>query len=517
MTPHRSVPSVATAMPDDKRLDRALKRGAGVNVLGLVAKLVHPLYFAIVGQLFGAAVLGVFFQARNIAEIANGLITSGYSDGVIIFASRDVDHQDEQRQKRLYEVLGSAFAVSLGLSVVVAAVGMLFGKPFAAQMFPNQADLGPAIQWVSLALPAIAFTRVGVAATKAHMRMEYDAVILGFLQPASLVVAALSCYALGAGLVGLMLGYTASWSLCAVATAYALGRHFSLGRIFGATVRSPWHGGLLEFAVPQSLNITFAQYSKGLDTNALAYFGASSAEVGYYGAAAEIATTLRTIRIVFSQAVGPVIARLHADGSVAELETTIGRISRWATSICIAVLPIAIAFREDLVRVVLKSPPTHVDSSFFLLLLVPPLISCAYGMAGNAVAFTGHSRVNLTNALLSAALSTGMMAVLVPRFHMMGAALAFVCAAVLMAVLQTAELKWLERVTIPWREMRSAYAALLALLSVLLVFGDPAPRSVGERIAFAGAAISAAALAMFVTGHAELRSFVRRLFGRWSK
>src|ERR1041384_1920267 len=101
-----------------------------------------------------------------------------------------------------------------------------------------------------------------------------------------------------------------------------------------------------------------------------------------------------------------------------------------------------------------------------VLLLVPPFVSCAFGLAGNLVTYAGRSGWTLTNSILIALLNTGLCTLLIPRYGLLGAALATALARTLISTLQMVELWFLEGVMI---RLRAVYKPHVGLLVVALV------------------------------------------------
>ena len=199
---------------------------------------------------------------------------------------------------------------------------------------------------------------------------------------------------------------------------------------------------VLRFAIPQNLNMTFNRYLSRLDVIMLGAFGFGDAMLAFYASGALITSNIREIKLIFSQAFAPIAARHHAAGERAIFEAVLSRVCRWTTSLAVPVILMVFILREDLLQLV-DSSYTH-DSLFMAVLLLPPLFSCAFGLAGNSIVYCGHAKWNLFNSLTVAALNTLFNWILIPRYGLMGAALATACAAGLITILQLIELWWIE-------------------------------------------------------------------------
>ena len=105
--------SPETPMPtvDDSAKDRDHKvaKGAGINILGNIGKLLFPLYWILVTRFFGPDVMGLFMLAFVSLEIIGNVTVSGFNDGVLMFASRAL--QGKPDEESLYRTLANGFVV----------------------------------------------------------------------------------------------------------------------------------------------------------------------------------------------------------------------------------------------------------------------------------------------------------------------------------------------------------------------------------------------------------------------
>lgn len=493
------------------RYHRELVRGAVINTLGLVAKLVHPLLFLVLTWLFGPTLMAGYFLAVFIGEIVSGLIASGFVDATTIYASHhaDAEEGDEEAARSLYQVLGNGFAATLGVSLLVVLAALLGSEALVRALYPDTPELGPALVLLGLSMPLLSFSQVAIAATKARMRMEYDAAILGFALPLLLLATSLVAWWLDAGLVGLMAAHLVSQALVAAASGWALARHFDLGRLLRSTARPVPHRPTLVFAIPQSLNMTFNRYITRLDVIMLAAFGVGAVQVAFYATAALLVSNLRQIKIVFSTSLAPVAARHHGAGERRDFEAVLGRVSRWTTTLIVPALILTVVLRDDIMRFVDEAYVG--DTTFMLLLMIPPFLSCSFGLAGNCITYCGHSRWTLFNSVVVAVLNTGFNLLLIPRWGLLGAAVATAVAASLISALQLVELRMLERVVLRWRDVYKPHLGLALVGAVLLLLWDPAELpGLGFRLAVGFGLVGAFVLLMLLVRHEELVGILRR-------
>lgn len=450
--------------------DRHLARGAFFNLLGLAAKLIHPLFFLIVTWFFGPDLVGLYFLAVFVGEIAQSAVTSGFNDATTVFASRHAD--DPAAEDRLYGVLGNAFAVTGGLSLVLLATMLAGAGLLVEYVYPDRPALAGALRLLAFSLPPAAVAQVAIAATKARLHMEYDAFINGFAKPLALLAGSLVAWGADLGLSGLIGAHVVTQFLLAYLGMRALRRHFDVPRVIQATLHPVWDREILRFAIPQTLNMTFNKYLTRVDVILLGAFGFSNWHLAFYGAAALIATNIREVKLIFAQALAPVAARHHARGDREAFEAALGKVSRWTTTLAVPLLLAVAVLHGDLLRLV--DPSYGADSTFMLWLLIPPFLSCAYGLAGNSIVYTGHSGWTLFNSVLVASLNTLFNWWMIPRWGLAGSAAATALASLLVASLQLVELYLLEGVRLRFAAVWKPHVGLALGLLALVPVGDPA-------------------------------------------
>ncbi len=494
-------------MPPADAYQDSLKRGALVNLLGLAAKLIFPLYFVLATWMFGEQTMGLFFLASFLVEVAISAVSSGFNDAVIVHGSHASD--DPERADHLYRVMGTGFGLTLAVALALLVATLLGADALGAWLYPDRPTLPGLLRIGALSLPFIALSQIAVAATKARLHMKYDALINGLIKPFGLLGFSALAWALGAQAEGLLWAHTATWIVLAALAVRAYGAHFDVPRTVRAALAVDIDRPMLSFAVPQSLNMTFNKYLTRLDVLMLAYFGFTNGQVAFYATGALVTSNIREVKLIFSQALAPVAARYHAAGDPSAFEATLGQVSRWTTTLALPILAAALILRDDVL--VLIDASYIGDTRFMALLLIPPFLSCAVGLAGNSIVFTGHARWNLLNSLLVAGLNTGFNLWLIPRYGLLGAAMATALAASLVSALQIVELGLLERIWLRPSAVWQPHLAGALVFAGLALAWDPAQLgSPLTRVALAvGCAVAYASLLIAVR-HPEALGLLAR-------
>lgn len=428
-------------------ISRHIARGAAVNAFGLVSKAIStPLLYILLTRLFGKVPLGTFFIAYNFIEIVGALGTSGFVDGGILYASRYA-HREEDKE-RLHSVIRTLLVLTLGTGVLLFTF-VVIGAPFLVERFyPDYPGLTPALQVLAFTLPFESLTRIAVALPKAHLKMGPEVWVLNIIAPGLTMVFSILFYLLGWKVTGISISFALTYAITLLIAVRYIQRMLDLRALLVRPKRSEPIGPILTFVIPQNLNQALNRFISSMDVVMLGALGAGPGEVAFYGLGAQIVRNVRQVKLVFSGSYNPVIARYHHEGRLNELNETLALVSRWSIALGMPALFAVSFFRRELLQ--LFDPRFTQDPVFMFFLLVNPFLSCAVGMSGNVLVMAGYSRWNLINSLLIGGLNFFFNLLMIPRFHLLGAAVATALAGTIVSMLQVIEARVLVRVRVPW-------------------------------------------------------------------
>ncbi len=447
--------------------DKRVAKGAGVNILGNIGKLLFPLYWILITRVFGPEAMGLFLLAFTSLEVVNHVTVAGFNDGVLMFASRA--HHGAGDDEAFYRVVANGLLLTVGLCLLIVLAGQLVGPDLASRLFPGK-DVWPALQVLLWTLPITGLTTIVIAATKSLLLMHWEALLVNTLRPLLLILTMLAWYLAGdRSTVGLAWSYLLAVGMIGVAALAAFRHHFSLRALWRHVASFMLHGDLIRFSIPQNINMTFNNFITQIDVLMLGAFKFKSALIGYYGIGAQIIANLTQIQGSIGGAYAPAIARQHVAGDRRGLNESFTRVSRWAATALWPVVFLVLFFRAELLQI---WHPTFVGASLFMVVLAArPVINAGFGISGNIIVMTGHSLWNLFNSVTVGLLNVGLNALLIPRLGLEGAALATVVSSSLITGLQLIELSMLLRVrTLPGR-LYKPYLAAAPGICALVSYG----------------------------------------------
>lgn len=491
----------------------ALLKGTLVNALGLLAKLLYPLLIFVLTKLFGPELMGHYFVGLAVIELGTGAVTAGWATATTLRVSPHAEtaSDDHEASATMNATLGRTLMYSLGTALIFALLIQGLASWAIHNYFTKHVELLPGIYFLGWAMIPTAFANIVGAATKAHLTMVWDAA-LGGMRPLLLLLASVVVYFLGGGLTGLLASYFFSMLILACLSLIPLVRYFDWREV-SRNFRPVWDSKLINFAVPHGLSHTLTLYITRLDTIMLGALGVEPVELAWYATASYLTSNLQQLRIVFSTTLAPVVARHHHRDEREELTVLLSRTTRWVSSLLPLLALTFVVLRRDILGLIDSSYARDGDA-FILVLLIPAGISCAFGLAGNFITYTGHTRVNLMNGVLVGVLNTVLNLLWIPPYGLMGAASATAVSVATVGVLQLVELRVLEKIRIRPRDVWMPYAGAAVGAGILGLLWDPAEfGGPSARLVLALAVLVAYAIGLWIAGHPEVRAWAKRGVG----
>lgn len=447
-----------------ENISLTIVKGAGVNILGAIGKLATPAFFIAITRLYGPDAMGAFYIVYAMMNIVASLTVSGLNDGVLILASKLQEEDREKREAALYRVFANGFVIALGISTALVLFVHAGGGQLVLSTYP-QAGILDAVRYAVFALPFYVIPVICISATQALIIMRWEACIQGVLLPVSLLVFAVGFYCVTPTLDGLLHAYMAAGIVATAVSLAVFGKYFSFRNLFSEIRRFRFSKPLIRFAVPQNLNMAFSTFIGDLDVVMLGYFAFDPGVVGFYAMGAQITRNIRQIKLAFSGIYSPIITRLFYRRDTKGMTHSFSMISRWVSTAALPAAFLVALYRDELLRLFHSS--FTADTHFMLLLLIPPLLSCSFGLAGNILVMTGHSMWNLVNSLAVAGITTWLSMRLIPEFGLMGAAGAAAIGSVVLSAVQLVEAYFISGARILVGKIYKPFLAILPAAAVL--------------------------------------------------
>ncbi len=440
--------------------------GAAVALAGGgVSFVLSTAYQVAVARRLGTAGFGVFILALAVSTFLAEGCDLGLDYGVLRFGAiaRGLGALDRLRSVVRRGLLGAFLAGAVAGGLLVAGAGLIadaFDKPALARV------LVP----LALAVPFTATTEVARASLRALGRAAPSVASDSLVAPAIRLAAALVALHVAADPRHVAIAYTATEVVVLVVTLGMLRRLLPpAGRASTA--------GLFRYSVPMSLNRLILYTNNQTEVLVLGFLQPAGL-VGVFGVARRLSQLVGSLLASVTVLFNPIVADLHHRQDGQELDRLFKATTRWLFTVGFPLCLLELLFAPEILR--LFGHGFRDGAPALAVLAVGQLVNVGTGTVAGLLAMIGRARLSVCNSLLFLALSVVLDLALIPRWGLIGAAVANATAMVAVNLLRVVQVHAALGI-LPYdrRFLRPVVAGLLAgLVARLLPLQgmDPLPR-----------------------------------------
>lgn len=460
---YRHYQSESNLDADLDKLTKSIAKGSGIifggNVIGKFAGFALNVVLA---RLLGPASYGLYALTITVLVFGQRISQLGLTNGLVRFVAAD---KAKGSIARLKGTIISSFSLG-GLSSLVIAVGIAFAAPFIAKQLFRTAQLTTPLRFAAVALPFYALFSLTSSALRGFQQMKNFAAVNITRNLVNLAFIG-ALVALGFGVVGAVMGF-------ALASLFALlcGLWF-LWRVFPDreySVEPKWRiGSLLRFSLPMYLAGFSYLLLTRTDLMMLGYF-APSADVGAYRSAVALTQLVVFGLAAINTAFAPMISDLYHRRELEKLNRIYKTTARWIALLSLIVALPLIFFPREILGIYgqgfLKA------ASPLVALAILQLVNAGVGSVGFMLQMSDHQDFVLGNNLFTALLNLGLNFWWIPKWGILGAAMATGVSLALNNILGIVEVGWLLKMH-PFSKdyLRLGYPTFFAIVTFVILKG----------------------------------------------
>lgn len=434
------VPAAAPENPTDsaRRRDAAhAARSGAVQVLTIAAQALIGVTHVLLARLFGPVIFGSYQACLAVLEVLTRGGTGGADKGMLRYIAGFRARGEPELAR---SALGTGLRLCLGVAGGAAAVLLLLAGPLASVTGQPEIALGLRIL---APIPLLTGSMwVLVQASLAAKVTRANFIVRGVSEPTLLLLAGLIAALLGRSLAHLATAHLIATGVTLVLAVVVVGRVFGHGEL-GRALSAPTLPGFAKFSLPLGLAELTNAVLQRADILLLTMFVGPRATAVY--AAAEFVTRVTAnARYAFDSVAAPMFSEAVHLGDRQRLQDNLRMITRWVS---LAAAPIAVtvaALRRDLLA--LYGPAFQAGATALSLLALGHLVNAMLGLSGWILTVSGRSRTILLNNLAAATANIVMGLTLIPRFGLVGTAIAALGSVALMNLLMAVEVWHVQRV-----------------------------------------------------------------------
>jgi len=280
---------------------------------------------------------------------------------------------------------------------------------------------------------------------------------------------------------------TTSWAivtygLATVASSivmiYYLHKHFGFKRPFG--FRLKLFKDVVNFSFPVWLSGMMAKFQGNIQT---IFIGSLStiAGVGIFSVASQITSVSGEFSSAINTSSKPIIAELHERGDLSQMERIYQATNKWVITMQLPIFLMMILLPTTILSIFGESFTG--GATALIILAVADLLNTATGMGGVIIDMTGYTRLKLINSLARLALYIVFDLLLIPKWGLLGAAIAVLAGEGMINIARLVEVYVIFKM---WPFDNSLFKPLAAgLVALATFFGVRAAIPLGDNLIIA--------------------------------
>jgi len=409
-----------------------ISRGAAVTLVGKVlGALLGFTSSLFITRSFGSGTFGGLRFALSLMTIVSILSIVGVSSGV----QRFVATADSDSDAISYYFL--SMGVGFVSSIIVGSVTFFSADSISIFFFGND-DPGIFLRFVGISLPFVALYKISLSATRGWNYSSPNTLIrdiavklIKFITFGGVVYFGLSQTSIA---ISLLVIYGSVFLLSILATAYVIRRQ----------IDDPWRvirsvkfdieklHVLLSFSIPLVFTKGVWFLMNNADTLMIGYFSDESA-VGLYAAAFSLAVFVRMVLGASGALFMPNLAKLYENDQLTDLQSVYRRTTKWMIVLSLPVMIGNLGFPDVLLSLFRQE---FVSASLTLGVLSVGVFShVLFGLNSGALKSIDRPRILLYNNILVLVLNLILNVILIPRFGILGGAVATSVSYILLNIL----------------------------------------------------------------------------------
>ena len=441
----------------DRSLLSVAKQATGVmsyRFIGMLLGLASNILFA---RFLGAELLGVYVLASTTLLVFSIVASFGTVQMLVRFVPVRIGRGDDEGAAAVFG-FGLRFVVIIGL---VCTAGMVLARRFLADSVFEEPLLTHVLPIAAMGvMPATLALYLG-GALKALKETARDALCTEVVYKVAKLAIFVALFALvGMKLRGVVWAGSIAYFASIVAMV-AMIRRLRPSLLRGPRSTSIDERELLAFSAAMFF-VAFLNYAMGITDRIMLGMLSTSSDVGVYNIAFLISNMLAMVYMGFNVSFAPMISELYHGGRADSLKSVYSSLTRTVIIIVVPAFIWLVGFGDDVLG--LFGREFVVGHVALLVLGLGAVARCAVGSVGNLLMMSKHQTYNVWNIAGSIVLNIGLNMYCIPRYGLLGAAVATAISVVVVSVAGLVEVKVLLGL-LPYRR---SYLKVLAATAITL-------------------------------------------------
>ncbi len=391
-------------------------KGGSISFAGrLFEYTIRFLFSILVARVIGAEQYGLYTLGLTIVPIMSMLALLGLQTGVVAFLAPAIREKDESR---IWGIVQVCVGIPALLSILFGVTLFLFAEPVAILWF-HDPELIPLLKIVSISIPLDAISFIAYQIIISYKSPKYSVLANNIVVPLAKLLITIGFLALGLDVLGVILAHVIATALGLALLLYFVNRLLPVNRLFIAANRNTYE--LLRYSIPVHLGWILNTVRGTLEILVLGFFGLVSG-VGIFA----VAQRLGSLGTLFFLSIGnistPIIAEFYKRGELNQLKNLYQTTTKWVLMFNIPVFLTFVFFSKQLLSIF--GDDFSYGSAALIVLAIGNLFYTGTGIGANILDMTNHTKFNIVNSVFMVIVTIFSNLLLIPRWGVMGAAVA---------------------------------------------------------------------------------------------
>lgn len=398
-------------------LTKQIAKGSGITLLGApVGRGFQALSQIVVARLLGIELFGLYTLGLTVLKFLEIISRLGLTQGSIRFTSLYNGAGDERRAKgTIIQAISLPFLVGIFLGVVA-----FIGSKFISTSIFHHPELNNVIKAFSIGIPFLASMMIAANLTRSFKVAQYFVYVKEIFHSIAGLLLFIVFYWLGFKLYGAVYAYVLSTILGLSLSIYYINKLFP--KLTSALKPIYETRKLLSFSLPLAFAGISHFFLMWTDIFMLGYF-MSTSEVGLYRAAVQLTILFDMFIGSIASIFTPTIADLYNKGEISKISKLFKTTTRWC--LFSSLLPFTFVILYP--KFILGTLYGNAFIGGWIVLLIfsfARLFSNSVGTVNQMLSMTGRQNLVLYNALGRLLINFFLNLFLIPKWGIMGAAIA---------------------------------------------------------------------------------------------
>lgn len=366
----------------------------------------------IIGRHFSSEEYGIYNLTLSIFTASLILSTLGFQSGV----PREISYYLEKSPSKVDRLISTALIIIMATSGLVSLVLVINAESIAG-IFKKECLIFP-LRIVSLALPFSALSITITAVSRGFGRVKEQVYIQNIFYPTTLLILIVVVILKSYPFTHVFWAYFGANCLTFSALFAMMWKLVKIRLLFDSKLGKE----LLLFSIPLLLSSILGFVMTWIDTLMIGYY-LSATSVGVYNAAAPIAKLLPVILNSVAFLYVPVASKLYAQNRVNDLAELYQSLTRLVFFFTFPMFVIIVLYPETILGYLFGSKYITATPALRIL-AVGFIVHVLFGLNGMSLVVIGKTTLNLVGELTSVFVNIILNILLIPKYYLIGAAIA---------------------------------------------------------------------------------------------